>query len=118
MKMRNEYTCPLEMTHDIMKGKWKPIILWQLSKGEKSLSALRKSINGIGKKMLIQHLNELLEYGIVDKTTGNGYPLKSEYTLTERGNRIFEAIAIMQSVGIEMMIEDNRQDVLRDKGLL
>ncbi|EFV23021.1 hypothetical protein HMPREF1011_01144 [Anaerostipes caccae] len=42
MKMRNEYTCPLELTHDIIKGKWKPIILWELSKGGSSLSVLKK----------------------------------------------------------------------------
>ena len=29
MKMRSQYTCPLEMTHDIIKGKWKPLIIWQ-----------------------------------------------------------------------------------------
>ena len=23
MKMRDEYTCPLELTHDAIKGKWK-----------------------------------------------------------------------------------------------
>ncbi len=34
MKIRDEYTCPLELTHDITKGKWKPIILWQLGKGK------------------------------------------------------------------------------------
>lgn len=118
MKMRREYTCPLEMTHDIIRGKWKPIILWQLKKGGHSLSELKKSINGISKKMLIQHLNELLEYGIIDKTKSDGYPLKSEYFLTERGEKIFEAISIMQSVGIEIMIEDNRQDFLKERGLL
>jgi hypothetical protein len=30
MKMREEFTCPLEITHDMIKGKWKPIILWLL----------------------------------------------------------------------------------------
>ena len=30
MKMRSQYTCPLEMTHDIIKGKWKPLIRRQL----------------------------------------------------------------------------------------
>lgn len=30
MKMRTEYTCPLELVHDMIKGKWKPIILWRL----------------------------------------------------------------------------------------
>lgn len=118
MKMRTEFTCPLEMTHDIIKGKWKPLILWQLSKGSHSLSALKKSIQGISQKMLVQHLNELLEYGIIGKTLTDGYPIKSDYYLTERGEKIFEAVSIMQSVGIEIMLEDNREDVLKAKGLL
>lgn len=118
VKMRREYTCPLELTHDIIKGKWKPIILWELSKGGCSLSNLKKSIQGISQKMLIQHLNELLEYGVIDKTKNEGYPLKSNYLLTERGNKIFEAVSIMQSVGIEMMIEDHREDFLKERGLL
>ncbi len=29
MKIRTEYTCPLELVHDMTKGKWKPIILWR-----------------------------------------------------------------------------------------
>lgn len=118
MKMRQEYTCPLELTHDCIKGKWKPIILWQLSKGGCSLSVLKKSILGISQKMLIQHLQELLGCGMVGKKINDGYPLKSEYFLTERGNKMFEAISIMQSVGIEMMMEDNREDFLKEKGLL
>ena len=118
MKMRSQYTCPLEMTHDIIKGKWKPLIIWQLSKGGSSLSALKKSIRGISQKMLVQHLNELLECEVIGKLTNDGYPLKSEYFLTERGKRIFGAISIMQSIGIEMMLEDDREDFLKEKGLL
>lgn len=30
MKIRNEYTCPLELVHDIIKGKWKTIIIFQV----------------------------------------------------------------------------------------
>ena len=118
MKMRSQYTCPLEMTHDIIKGKWKPLIIWQLSKGGSSLSALKKSVRVISQRMLVQHLNELLECGVIGKLTNDGYPLKSEYFLTERGKRIFGAISIMQSIGIEMMLEDDREDFLKEKGLL
>lgn len=118
MKQRTDYTCPLELTHDIIRGKWKPIILWQLSKGASSLSSLEKSILGVSRKMLIQHLKELVEYGIVGKQTYEGYPLKVDYFLTDRGRRIFEAVSILQSVGIELMLEDNRGDFLREKGLL
>lgn len=118
MKKRTEYTCPLEMTHDIIKGKWKPLLLWQLSKGGSSLSELKKSIGGISQKMLIQHLNELIDCGMVNKIKGEGYPLTSEYTLTDRGRQIFEAVSIMQTVGIEMMREDNRDNLLKEKGVL
>ena len=118
MKQRNEYTCPLELTHDAIRGKWKPIILWQLNKGGSSLSSLKKEIAGISQKMLLQQLSELAEYGIVGKKTYEGYPLKVDYFLTDRGRRIFEAVSILQSVGIELMLEDNRGDFLREKGLL
>lgn len=68
--------------------------------------------------MLVQHLNELLACGIIKKTTYDGYPLKTAYFLTERGEKIFQAVSIMQDLGIEMMIEDNREGFLREKGLL
>lgn len=68
--------------------------------------------------MLVQHLNELLACGVIEKSTSDGYPLKTNYFLTERGKKIFEAVSIMQSIGIEMMLEDDREDQLRDQGLL
>lgn len=118
MKMREEYTCPLELTHDAIRGKWKPIILWQLSNSPQSLSGLRRSITGITQKMLIQQLNELIQYGFIEKITFEGYPLKVEYHLSGRGKTIFQAITIMQEVGIEMMLEDHKEDLLKTKGLL
>lgn len=116
--MREDYTCPLELTYDIIKGKWKPIILWQLSKGPSSLSALKKTITGINQKMLIQHLSELYSCGVVGKTSYEGYPLKVDYYLTERGQKIFEVISIMQSVGIDIMLEDGKKALLKEKGLI
>lgn len=118
MKIRDEYTCPLELTHDLTKGKWKPIILWQLGKGTASLSQLEKDINGISQKMLLEQLKELLDCGIVDKRTFDGYPLKVEYSLTDRGKRLLEAITILQSVGVEMMKENGMEDILKANGFV
>ena len=109
MKLRNEYTCPLELTHDIIRGKWKPIILWQLGKGASSLVNLQECIEGIGQKMLLQHLSELQDYGMVQKKQFNGYPLKVEYSLTEKGNRMLEVVITMQRIGIELMKEDGKE---------
>jgi DNA-binding HxlR family transcriptional regulator len=110
MKVREEYTCPLELTHDLTKGKWKPIILWQLGKGGKSLSQLEREIKGISQKMLLEQLRELHDYTLVDKVSSEGYPLKVEYSLTDHGKKLLEAITIMQSVGIELMKENGMED--------
>ncbi len=118
MKLRNKYTCPLEFTHDITKGKWKPIILWQLGKGTMSLTQLEKDIQGISQKMLLEQIGELIEYDIVAKKSYEGYPLKVEYSLTIRGNKLLEAITIMQSVGIELMAENGMEDVLKKQGFI
>lgn len=118
MKYRASYTCPLELTQDMMKGKWKPVILWQLGKGTASLAQLRKSINGISQKMLLEHLKELQQVEVVGKKQYEGYPLKVEYFLTERGQRFFKVVMEMQQIGVEMMLEDGKEELLRSKGLI
>ena len=107
MKIRDKYTCPLELVHDILKGKWKMVILWQIQYyGKVSLSQLERDINGISQKMLLQHLNELRKFGLVDKIQYEGYPLKVEYFISEgRGKKIIRALEIMQEVGREYIDE-------------
>ncbi|MGO0883809.1 winged helix-turn-helix transcriptional regulator [Clostridioides difficile] len=119
MKLREEYTCPLELTHDMIKGKWKSIILWRLRIGPTSLSKLEKEIIGINQKMLLEQLKELIEFGLVDKKTYEGYPLKVEYSLTPiRGKQMLDALSIMQDIGINFMLENGMEDILEEKGLL
>ncbi|MEG1195788.1 MAG: helix-turn-helix domain-containing protein [Clostridia bacterium] len=119
MILRKQYTCPLELTHDMMKGKWKPIILWRLRLGPTSLAKLEKDIEGITQKMLLEQLKELITYGLVDKKTYEGFPLHVEYFLTEeRGKKMLEALEIMQSVGIDYMMKNNMADVLHEKGVI
>ena len=118
MKTRNHYTCLLELTHDIIRGKWKPIILWQLGKGAASLSTLQNDIDGIGQKMLLQHLGELQDFGMVQKEQSEGYPLKVEYLLTDKGQRMLAVITSMQEIGIELMKEDGKEEFLKNKGLI
>lgn len=118
MKIRKNYTCPLEIVHDIIKGKWKPIIIFKLRTGVKSLSELEKSIEGINQKMLLEQLKELMDFGIVNKHKSSGYPLHVEYFLTEsRGKEILEAILIMQKIGIDYMLEHGMEEELLRKGI-
>ncbi len=111
MKIRKEYTCPLEIVHDIIKGKWKTVIIWQLRyRGRSSLSQLEQDIKGISQKMLLEQLKELREFGIVDKINYEGYPLKVEYFLTEdKGRKISAALEIMQEIGRDYIREQNNK---------
>lgn len=119
MKMREDYTCPLELVHDMIKGKWKPIILWRLRLGKTSLSKLEQDIEGITQKMLLEHLKELIEYGFVDKITYSGYPLHVEYFLTDKmGKEILEALRIMQHIGIEYLKEKGKEEELKSKNII
>lgn len=119
MKLRKEFTCPLELVHDMIKGKWKPIILWRLRLGPTSLTRLEKDIDGITQKMLLEHLKELIEYGFVEKKSFAGYPLHVEYSLTEgQGRELLEALKIMQHIGIEYLKEQGMEDLLVKKGVV
>ncbi len=118
MKIREDYTCPLEIAHDIIKGKWKSIIVFQLHYGPTSLSKLEHAIAGITQKMLLQQLKELQDFGIVAKQTYEGYPLRVEYYLTEeRGMKMLGAVMIMQSIGVDYLVEHGMTEVLDRKGI-
>lgn len=42
----------------MIRGKWKPIILWRLRLGATSLAKLERDIEGITQKMLLEQLRE------------------------------------------------------------
>lgn len=79
--------------------------MWQFGKVLSTLAQLERNINAVSQKMLLEQLNELLDYQVIDKHTFEGYPLKVEYCLTKRGTRLLQAIKIMQEVGIDLMKE-------------
>lgn len=119
MKMRDEYTCPLELTHDMTKGKWKPLILWHLGKQQAVQPAeLERSIQGITQKMLLEQLAKLFSVGMVTKQVCDGFPLRVTYSITARGRKMLEAISIVQEIGIGLMKENGMDETLRAGGFL
>lgn len=101
MKIRKEYTCPLEFIHDILRGKWKTVIIWQIYyRKNPSLSQLQKDIKGISQKILLEQLNELLKYKLISKEKSIGYPLNVQYYITDdKGMKVIEALKIYQKLG-------------------
>ena len=119
MKIRDDYTCPREFVHDIIEGQWKTIMLYQSKDCSKGLSGVEQEIEGITQKMLLEQLRELIQFGLVEKKIFEGYPLRVEYSITERrGRKMIEAITIMQMIGIDYMLEKGMSGTLIEKGIL
>ena len=59
--------CPIDAALSVIDGRWKGTILWRLSDGPMRTSELRRSIPGIAERMLIRHLHELVDSGILER---------------------------------------------------
>lgn len=101
LKFKNKnYACTFEITIDLIGGKWKPLIIWQLgTKGTKRFNELRKLLPGITQKMLTQQLRELETDNLVNRKVYPQVPPKVEYSLTDLGETLMPILSMMCSWG-------------------
>jgi DNA-binding HxlR family transcriptional regulator len=83
-----KYSCPVEITLDVIGGKWKCVILWWLSQGTKRFNELKNLIPGITQKILTERLRELEQDGLVKRQVYAEAPPRVEYSLTQRGKSL------------------------------
>lgn len=91
MKKRT-YSCGLDAAVDVVGGKWKALILWELHHGPRRFAEVRRGVSGISEKMLIQQLREMEAYGLVHREVYRQVPPKVEYSLTAFGASLNEAL--------------------------
>lgn len=94
-----KYLCSLELTMDIIGGKWKPIMIYHLRKGALRSSDLMRRLNGISNKMFTQTARELESTGIIERKVYPVVPPKVEYCLTELGKSTLPFILDMAKWG-------------------
>lgn len=87
--------CPVMYVMERISGFWKPIILFQLSTGEKRYSELKRAIPKVTEKMLIQHLKQLEIDGLVIRTAKPVVPPHVSYKLSDAGNKLAPVIDAM-----------------------
>ncbi len=87
------YKCGLEAALDILGGKWKPLILFHLASGAKRTGQLRKLVTNVSEKMLIQHLKELVDDGVIHRIDFKTVPPHVEYELTAFGHSLAMVLA-------------------------
>lgn len=95
--------CPVMYVMERIGGFWKPIILFNLSTGEKRYSELKKAIPAVTEKMLIQHLKQLESDGLIIRTAKPVVPPHVTYKLSDAGNELAPVIDAMAAWAFQDM---------------
>ena len=93
------YYCPVEVTVDLIGGKWKPVILARLKEGVRRYGELRRLMPTTSEKMLVQQLRELESDGLVRRTVFETVPPQVEYELSEEGRSLTPVLTALYEWG-------------------
>ena len=80
-----EYHCPVEVTLEVIGGRWKCVILWWLRRDAKRFGELKLLMPNITQKVLTQQLRDLEEDGLIHREAYREMPPRVEYSLTAYG---------------------------------
>lgn len=97
-------TSPLEACSDILGGKYKCHILWNLvQNGSLRYGQLRKLVPCATARVLTKQLKELENDGLIVRTVVNEKPLHVEYSLTEEGKKFEPLLLAMRDLGMSLL---------------
>lgn len=99
------YYCPVDLTLQIVGGRWKGIVIWNLREEKKRFSELKRILVTINDKMLSQVLRELEEQGVVSRKVHEVVPPKVEYSLTDEGKKLLPIMQSMNDFGQKFVVE-------------
>jgi DNA-binding HxlR family transcriptional regulator len=90
------YICPLDLGFEVIRGKWKAVVLCHLCDGPKRFLQLQRITCGVSQKVLNESLKQLENDGLISKHIYPEVPPKVEYSLTEKGAEIVPALKIIE----------------------
>jgi DNA-binding HxlR family transcriptional regulator len=105
---RNQpYACGLDAAVDMIGGKWKALILWELHIEGRRFGELKRLVAGVSDKMLSRHLREMESDGILHRRSREGDSHWIEYSLTPFGQSLNTALLPLGLWG-----EDNMEKIV------
>lgn len=73
---------------EVLEGKWKLLILFSLSTGNKRFKQISKEVNGITDKTLSKELKNLEANKLVKRSVYDTFPPTVEYSITAHGKSL------------------------------
>jgi DNA-binding HxlR family transcriptional regulator len=80
--------CPSRRVMAMLAEKWTLLIVAQLAQGPMRTAEIRRKVDGVSEKMLIQTLRKLEGYGLVSRKSYPEIPPRVEYRLTPLGRSL------------------------------
>ncbi|MEK7949762.1 winged helix-turn-helix transcriptional regulator [Luteolibacter soli] len=80
--------CPVRAALDVLTGRWKPSILWEIKDGTRRFSDIQGTLPGISAQALTVQLRQLEADGILERTVYPEIPPRVEYALTDHGRSL------------------------------
>lgn len=90
------YICYLDLGFEVIRGKWKAVILCHLSEGPKRFLELQRITSGVSQKVLNESLKQLEDDELISKKIYAEVPPKVEYSLTKKGEELTPALKIIE----------------------
>jgi DNA-binding HxlR family transcriptional regulator len=91
--------CRVKATIDVIRGKWKAVIIKALKDRNLGYGELRRLVPEPSKKVLTVHLRELEKDRIVSRTASGGRVVRTEYAITEYGRTLIPVLVVMRAWG-------------------
>ena len=91
--------CPMEVTLNVLSGKWKPAIISALLREPQRPRDIETGLPLASKRVLLQQLKELEEDGIITKRMVEDTPIGMEYSLTALGRSLEPVVAALSQWG-------------------
>lgn len=95
--------CPVRAALDVLRGRWKPFILFELLLGARRFCDLQAALPPVTAQALSMQLRQLEADGVVSRKVYPEVPARVEYSLTERGRALSPAMDHLEKWGTEYL---------------
>lgn len=100
--------CPVDQFQQMISGKYKLRILWDIQKGPRRYGEIKKGLlrgregsGEIAPRVLSRELKKLAEMGLIHRKDYQAVPPKVEYSLTKLGQSLIPVISRMHGWAIQ-----------------
>lgn len=101
--------CPVRAAIDVIRGRWKPSILFELKNGTKRFSDLQSALLGITAQTLTMQLRQLEADDIVVRHVYPDLPARIEYALSDYGATLSSVMDQLEEWGAKYLTRRNQK---------